>query len=87
VDSITKGEYDLLVAEQASPIGYTYKMLEARGPFSARFWRREVKLRRIPFVKFDQAVIILHDDLEQYLAERRREKGAGNQADTLQVAT
>ena len=68
-----KGE--TLVAEGNTPIGYTYQALAENFGMSKSFWRREVRLRRIPFVKFDQAVIILHADLEAYLAERRRAKG------------
>jgi hypothetical protein len=64
-----------LIPEGNSPIGYTYKTLAASTGLSSRFWRREVALRRIPFVKFDRMVVILHADLEQYLAERRWAKG------------
>jgi len=80
MSSITKG--DDLAAEQDSRIGYTYKDLAARTGLTARFWRREVSLGRIPFVKFDQAVIILPADLERYLASRRRVKSEESETTT-----
>jgi hypothetical protein len=69
-----------LAANQQPRIGYTYKALAAGTGLSARFWRREVSLGRIPFVKFEKAVIILPADLERYLADRRRVKGGESES-------
>jgi hypothetical protein len=68
-------------------VSYTYKTLAAATGMTARFWRREVALGRIPFVKFDQAVVVLHADLERYLAERRRVKSETRNQESLQAST
>jgi hypothetical protein len=76
-----------VAAEENSPVGYTYKSLSAATGMSARFWRREVALGRIPSVKFDQAVMILHADLARYLASRRRVKNEEAQEQVQSLAT
>jgi len=71
-----------LPQEKKSRVGYTYKALEEETGYSKRFWRREVALGRIPFVKFDQGVMILQADLDEYLAKRRQVKSATPQKET-----
>ena len=63
-----------MISEQISPIGYSYKALAEATGLSVSFWRREVRLGRIPFVRFDQAVLILPADLAEYFAQRRQVK-------------
>jgi hypothetical protein len=74
-----------MVIEQTTQIGYTLKTLAARTGMSIQFWRREIRLGRLPYVQFDQKIAVLPADLERYFAERRRE-GTRHQAETLASA-
>jgi hypothetical protein len=80
-----KGEN--LSEELKERMAYSYKDLAAITPYTARFWRREVALGRIPCVKSDQAVTILRSDLDQWFAERRRVKGETRNQESLQATT
>lgn len=68
-------ERNRLQAETKQRVGYTYKALAAATGLSARFWRLKVSQGEIPYVKFDQAVLILPEDLDRFLASHRRVKG------------
>jgi hypothetical protein len=72
MDQIQRKERNLSENQRIPFVGYTYKTLAAATNLSVNFWRREVRLGRIPCVKFDNAVMILPADLDQYLASRRR---------------
>src|SRR5262245_40747425 len=64
----------ILQKDQISPVAYSFKSLSEATGLSVNFWRREVHLGRLPYVRFEKAVRILHADLDAYLAERRRVK-------------
>lgn len=70
-------------AELKNRVAYRYKDLAVITPYSARFWRREAALGRIPIVKSDQGVIILAVDLDKWLADRRQVKSETRNQESL----
>jgi hypothetical protein len=82
MDLKTDNEGGILSQEIKSRVGYTYQALAEATGLSKRFWRLQVAEGKIPFVKFNQAVLILPADLEQFLASRRRVKSDNAQEKT-----
>ncbi len=60
--------------ETSLPEMLTVSEVAERTNMSIAFWRREVRLKRIPVTYFGRAVRISDADLDAYMAQRRAAK-------------